>query len=71
MDPTHFYFHVLGACDHLFFGHYALRYALGFEEISESLRQRYARDLVSTILHGIEKEPTPLHSNGPHPVAAP
>jgi AcrR family transcriptional regulator len=71
VDPTHFYFHVIGACDHLFFGHYALRYALGVEEISDGLRQRYARDLVSTILHGIEKDPTPLLSNGAVPVAAP
>jgi AcrR family transcriptional regulator len=71
VDPTHFYFHVIGACDHLFFGHYALRYALGVDEISDGLRQRYARDLVSTILHGIEKDPTPLLSNGAVPVAAP
>jgi TetR/AcrR family transcriptional regulator len=71
VDPTHFYFQVIGACDHLFFGHYALRYALGIDEISDGLRQRYARDLVSTILHGIEKEPTPLHSVGACQVAAP
>jgi TetR/AcrR family transcriptional regulator len=71
IDPTHFYFHVIGACDHLFFGHYALRYALGVDEISDGLRQRYARDLVSTILHGIEKQPTPLQYAGRSEVAAP
>lgn len=71
VDPTHFHFLVIGACDHLFFGHYALRHALGLSELSEGLRQRYAQDLVSTILHGIEKESPPVHSNGGHAVAAP
>lgn len=53
IDPMNFYFHVIGACDHLFFGHYALRYAFDIEEICEPLRQRYSRDLVATILNGI------------------
>ena len=71
VDPTHFYFHVIGACDHLFFGHYALRYALGIDEISNDLRTRYGRDLVDTILHGIERRSTPLQSGGLAEVAAP
>jgi AcrR family transcriptional regulator len=71
VDPTHFYFQVIGACDHLFFGHYALRHALGIDAITEDLRRRYARDLVSTILHGIEKESTSVHSGGRSAVAAP
>lgn len=53
VDPMNFYFHVMGACDHLFFGHYALRYAFDVADISEPIRQRYVRDLVATILGGI------------------
>lgn len=53
VDPMNFYFHVIGACDHLFFGHYALRYAFDVEEICEPMRQSYMRDLVATILGGI------------------
>ncbi len=53
VDPMNFYFHVIGACDHLFFGHYALRYAFDIEDICEPVRQRYARDLIATILGGI------------------
>lgn len=53
VDPTYFYFHLVGACDHLFYGHYALHYAFGTEEITETLRQRYAAHLVGTILDGI------------------
>lgn len=55
VDPMNFYFHVIGACDHLFYGHYALRYAFDIEEISEPVRQRYMRDLVATILGGIRE----------------
>jgi AcrR family transcriptional regulator len=53
VDPMNFYFQVIGACDHLFFGHYALRYAFDIEEICEPVRRRYVRDLVATILGGI------------------
>lgn len=53
VNPMNFYFQIIGACDHLFFGHYALRYAFDIEDISETLRQSYVRDLVATILNGI------------------
>lgn len=53
VDPTLFYFHLVGACDHLFYGHYALRYAFDTDEITETLRKRYAAHLVGTILDGI------------------
>lgn len=53
VDPTHFYFHLIGACDHLFYGHYALHYAFDIDETAETLRQGYARDLFDTILGGI------------------
>ena len=55
VDPMNFYFHVIGACDHLFYGHYALRYAFDVEDITETVRQRYMRDLVATILGGIAR----------------
>lgn len=53
VDPMNFYFHLIGACDHLFFGHFALKYAFDIEDICEPVRQRYVRDLVATMLHGI------------------
>lgn len=81
IDPTHFHFLIIGACDHLFFGHAALRHALGVEESGEALRRRYARDLVATVLHGVGLHGTglhgieiiqaPRHSAGPSEVAAP
>lgn len=53
VDPMNFYFQLIGACDHLFFGHYALKYAFEIEDICDAVRQRYVRDLIATILQGI------------------
>ena len=53
VNPMSFYFHVIGACDHLFYGLYAMKYAFGIPEMGESLKQTYGEDLVRTILNGI------------------
>lgn len=53
VDPTLFYFHLIGACDHLFFGHCALRSAFGPDGVTQTLQKRYASHLVGSILDGI------------------
>ena len=53
INPMSFYFHVIGASDHLFYGLYAMRFAFGIEEIGEELKESYGEDLVETLLNGI------------------
>jgi AcrR family transcriptional regulator len=53
IDPELFYFHLIGACDHLFFGHYALRFACGIDKVDDQLRTRYARHLHEVIVRGL------------------
>lgn len=57
VNPMSFYFHVIGASDHLFYGLFAMKYAFGIEEMGESLKQSYGEDLVRTILNGIAAKP--------------
>jgi hypothetical protein len=57
VNPMSFYFHVIGACDHLFYGLYAMKYAFGISEMEESLKENYGEDLVRTILCGIAAKP--------------
>ena len=58
IDPMMFYFIVLGACDHLFFGQHILRHCFGVEGIDDDLRRRYADTVLDMVLKGllIEKE---------------
>ena len=53
VDPMLFYFIVLGACDHLFFGQHMLRIAFGIDQIDEDLRRNYTNTLLDMILHGV------------------
>ncbi len=53
VDPTHFYFHLMGACDYFFYGSHALRQAFGTDEITQTVRKHYAAHLVGSILDGI------------------
>ena len=54
VDPMLFYFIVLGACDHLFFGQHMLRGAFGIEAVDDDLRNRYTNQLLDMILTGIK-----------------
>lgn len=56
VDPMFFYFIVLGACDHLFFGRHMLRVAFNIESIDEGLRRNYTNTLLDIILHGMLTE---------------
>lgn len=53
IDPMLFYFIVLGACDHLFFGQHMLRVAFNIDVIDEELRRNYTTTLLDMILHGV------------------
>ncbi len=53
IDPMLFYFIVLGACDHLFFGQQILLHAFGVQRIDDDLRRSYTNTLLDLILGGI------------------
>lgn len=53
VDPMFFYYHVIGACDHLFYGRYSMKHSFGVKEISETVKRAYIEHLCTTILHGV------------------
>ena len=53
IDPMHFYFIIVGACDHLFFGGHLLRVAFDVDSIDDDLRRDYTQTLLDMILGGI------------------
>lgn len=57
VDPMLFYFIVLGACDHLFFGQHVLWHAFGVRQIDDALRRAYADALLDMVLEGLLVRP--------------
>lgn len=57
VDPMLFYYHVIGACDHLFYGRYSMRHSFGVEGISNDLKRDYIVHLCTTILDGVAARP--------------
>ena len=53
VDPIMFYFHVIGACDQLFYGKYQLKHVFGVAEVSDELRHKFVDHLHQTIVEGI------------------
>ena len=53
IDPIFFYYHVIGACDHLFYGRYSMKHSFGIETISEDMKRAYIDHLCTTILRGV------------------
>nr|WP_314524817.1 TetR family transcriptional regulator [uncultured Brevundimonas sp.] len=53
IDPMLFYFIVLGACDHIFFGQHILHHCFGVDEIDDNLRRRYTDTLLDMVLTGL------------------
>lgn len=53
VDPMLFYFNVIGACDHLFYGRYSLQHVFGVEGIDLDLKRRYVDHLYGMISSGI------------------
>lgn len=50
VDPTLFYFSVIGACDHLFHARHSLRWGFGVADIDDGLRRRYAEHVVAQVM---------------------
>lgn len=59
IDPTFFYFSLIGACDHLFHARSALKHAFGIDQIDDDMRARYARHLIDLLLGSVLTEPKP------------
>ncbi|MBA2933838.1 TetR family transcriptional regulator [Sphingomonas sp. CGMCC 1.13654] len=53
VNPTMFYFIVVGACDHLFFGQQALRIAFGIDGVDDDLRRTYTGTLIDLLMNGM------------------
>ncbi|MBH0112032.1 TetR family transcriptional regulator [Novosphingobium sp. YJ-S2-02] len=53
IDPTLFYFSVIGSCDHLFTARHSLKFAFGVEEIDDDLRIRYSDHVASILLDSV------------------
>jgi TetR/AcrR family transcriptional regulator len=52
VEPMHFYFSVVGACDQLFYSRQSLKYAFGVSEVSPEMREAYA-DFVATMANNM------------------
>lgn len=55
VDPMMFYFIILGACDHLFFGRHIMKLAFGVDAIDDAIRREYTRTLLDMVFGGILK----------------
>lgn len=56
VDPMLFYFNLIGACDHLFFGRYSLKHVFGVETIDVDLKRRYVDHLYGMMTVGLMKQ---------------
>ena len=52
-DPLIFYFHLVGACDFLFFGRATLDHVFGLPEVTQDLKRRYVEHLYQTLTQGL------------------
>lgn len=52
-DPLLFYFHLVGACDYLFFGRATLDHVFGVQEVTQDLKRRYVDHLYQTVTQGL------------------
>jgi AcrR family transcriptional regulator len=57
VDPMLLYFHIIGACDQLFYGRYILQYGFGIDDISATLKHDYANHLYEIIVNGLLARP--------------
>lgn len=55
-DPLLFYFHLIGACDFIFFGKATLNHVFGVTEIDQDLKRRYVDHLYLTVTQGLTPE---------------
>jgi TetR/AcrR family transcriptional regulator len=57
VDPMLFYFHIIGACDQLFYGRYILQHGFGIDDISATLKHDYVNHLYEIIVNGLLAPP--------------
>jgi TetR/AcrR family transcriptional regulator len=55
VDPMFFYFSVVGACDHLFFGSSTRKYVYGVNSISNSMKENYIEFVSDLALRMLSK----------------
>ena len=53
VDAKFLYFTIIGACDQIFSARYVLRYVHGIDEIDDSLRRAYARQVIDLVMGGL------------------
>ncbi|WP_203294698.1 TetR family transcriptional regulator [Maricaulis parjimensis] len=53
VEPTHFYFHIVGACDALFQSRAILRHGFGVESVTKDHKREFTDHLHSVVLNGI------------------
>ncbi|AEG51507.1 regulatory protein TetR [Sphingobium chlorophenolicum L-1] len=53
VDPVLFYFHVVGSCDHLFYGKYQLEHVFDVHDITAELKREFVDHLYSIITEGL------------------
>jgi len=53
VEPTHFYFHIVGACDALFQSRAILRHGFGVESVTKDHKREFADHLHTVVLNGI------------------
>lgn len=56
-DPMLFFFHLIGACDHLFYGRYSLQHVFGVADITIDLKRQYVDHLYGVIMDGLTLRP--------------
>src|SRR6266436_4877619 len=56
IDPVLFYTSLIGACDHLFFGRYAMSRASGVGPVTEEVCREYVKHMEALICGGMLKE---------------
>ena len=57
VDPMHFYFILVGACDHIVARRKALQHVFAVEDLTDELRRDYAETVYRVILAGIAAAP--------------
>jgi TetR/AcrR family transcriptional regulator len=55
VEPMFFYYAVLGACDHLFYGRRIMKYAFNVDTISPELREQYADFVTAMAIRALRK----------------
>jgi hypothetical protein len=56
VDPMFFYYSMIGACDHIFFARYSLKFAFGVDEITPTLRDNYVEYVADMVMGMLRKD---------------